>query len=92
LDPCCNICPSDQIKTYSVDQIFHQCGESCIYEKDFWMYKIFEWGLKKADSRDQRICEELNYHYDKTESHGIPGVITIILDMYKPNTANQNIL
>ena len=53
LDKCCLNCSSPNpsiIKTYSIDNIFHHCGESCIDGNKFWLYKIFEAGLKKADN------------------------------------------
>ena len=82
---CCQACPENQVKTYSVDHIFNQCGESCIDNKDFWKYKVFEPGLHRANATDQAVCAELGYaDYKDTDVHGIPEVITIAVDMFKP--------
>ena len=87
---CCNKCDESQIKTYSVDHIFNECGEACLVEKDFWKYKLFEPGLTKATAIDATPCADRNYTiYDKTDTHGIPHVLSITLDMYKPTKAEQ---
>ena len=51
-EACCNKCPDGESKYYSIDKIFHHCGESCLNDKDYWKYKIFEPGLTKADAAD----------------------------------------
>jgi len=83
-DLCCEKCPEGQIKTYSVDHFFNMCGESCMNESDFWKFKLFEPNLTKADAIDQGICSMIGFsEYVKTETHGIPGLEGITLDMYK---------
>merc|ERR1719266_1780250 len=80
--PCCVKCPDDMIKTYSIIPKNHLCGEACIYEKDFWEYKIFEPKLEKADHNDEHICAENKYiHYNTTEVYGTK-LLNITLDMY----------
>ena len=50
--------------------------------KDFWKFKIFEFGLTKATVDNP--CEELGYgKYEKTETHGILS-LKMTLDKYKP--------
>ena len=83
-DHCCGSCTDGKIKTYSVDHIFNECGEACMMEKDFWKYKIFEPGMKKAVSANATVCHDLGYsQYDKTDTHGVPGIISMTLDMFK---------
>ena len=89
LDVCCNKCADDEIKTYSIDHIFNMCGESCIKEADFWKYKIFEPGMHKADAIDQKVCEGLGYEYNNTDEHGIHGVFSVVVDLYKPVKAGE---
>ena len=62
-DMCCTVCGKNdtKIKTFSVDKVFNECGESCMEEKDFWKYNIFEPGLKKAESGDATPCADLGY-------------------------------
>ena len=52
--------------------------------KDFWKYKIFEPGMHKAVSGTATPCADAGYtQYDKTDTHGVPYVISMTLDMYK---------
>ena len=61
-DKCCETCPSDKIKTYSISSGgTHHCEESCIKENLFWWYNIFEWRLKKSGSNNETSC--LNHGY-----------------------------
>ena len=79
---CCDTCEAPLEKYYSIDHIFHMCGECCMHPKDFWKYKIFEPGLKK-DEDSNTPCADLEYTaYHKTETHGA-GPIKMTLDMYK---------
>ena len=89
--PCCNACSGDGIiKTFSIDKIFNMCGESCMASKDFWKYHIFERGLTKADDTTAHVCAEKGYHtYDSTVTHGIPGIISMTLDLYKPDSTPE---
>ena len=83
-DICCVACPEGQIKTFSIDKIFNMCGESCMAEKDYWKYKVFEPGMQKADSFDDKACEKQGYSvYKETDTHGVPHLISMTVDMYK---------
>ena len=82
-DPCCTACPDDQIKTFSIDTKGGHCGESCIPPGKYWIYKIFEPGMQKADANDQKVCAENGWpNYSMTETHGIPGVLTVQVDFF----------
>ena len=87
-DHCCGVCPEGQIKTYSIDKRHGMCGEGCCFDKDFWKYHIFESGLMKADSNNATVCHDLGYsNYDSTQTHGIPHILSITVDLYKPDNA-----
>lgn len=47
---CCTECTDGNEKTYSIDHVFNHCGESCSKPSLFWLYKIFEPGLIRANS------------------------------------------
>ena len=48
------------------------------------IYHFFEKGLTLATS--DTPCKDNGYSvYEKTESHGVPGLLTISLDMYGPD-------
>ena len=79
-DKCCDSCKLPEIKYYSIDTRFNHCGESCMDPKYFWIYKVFEKGLTKADSNTP--CKDLTYtKYFKTETHGVYP-ITATVDLY----------
>ena len=85
-DMCCEKCGvnDDKIKTYSIDHIFNMCGEACMEASDFWKYKLFEPGLTKVDRGDATPCHDAGYtNYYETDTHGVPHIITMTLDMYK---------
>eukprot|EP00662_Eupelagonemidae_sp_cell21_P042831 gene42831-8794_t len=78
-------CTAPLEKYYSVDAPHGGCGEACMDPKKFGTYKMFEKNLTKAT--DDTPCAEQftpdgrHYtKYSKTESHGIPGVLSIELD------------
>merc|ERR1719409_726953 len=53
--------------------------------KKFHIYKIFEPGLEKAPSDSVNICSEKGYpKYDSTVTHGVPGLLSVTLDLYAP--------
>lgn len=84
-DMCCLVCDKTPttIKTVSVDTVFNHCGESCIEESYFWLYKIFESGLQKVDKRDAMACEDLGFtQFYQTVTHGIPYIFTVDVDLY----------
>ena len=81
--PCCEVCPDDQIKTFSIDTKGGHCGESCIPPSKFWLYKIFEPGMQKADANDQKVCAENGWPtFYENETHGFPGLLTVSVDFY----------
>jgi hypothetical protein len=90
---CCGVCNADagEIKAFSIDHIFNMCGECCLQPGDFWKYKIFELGLTKADAVDSNPCSDAGYSvFKETDTHGVPGVITMTLDMYKKPAAQDD--
>ena len=94
-DKCCEVCGTDDpnnIKTYSLDKIFNHCGESCIPENLFWLYKIFEFGLKKADTNDAHPCAEIGYSiYTGTDTHGFKPIFSATLDFYDQPLSSEAI-
>jgi len=51
--------------------------------KQYWLYKIFEPGLKKAT--DNTPCGDNHYHnYTSTVTHGF-GPVKMTLDLYGPD-------
>lgn len=94
LPPCCQgPCTAPEEKYYSVDRIFNMCGESCMNPKDYWLYKIFEAGLTKAQSnfpcshQRSRVSGDGNFTvYYQTEVHGF-RYLNMTVDMYKPAQA-----
>ena len=88
-EPCCNTCDDPAMeKYYSVDHIFHMCGECCMDPSNYWLFKLFEPGLTKhGDSNTP--CSDLEYtSYVKTDTHGA-GPITMTLDMYKKEKTEE---
>ena len=85
--PCCHVCDSGKglIKAFSIDHIFDNCGECCLKPGNFWKYKIFELGLEKAGGVDATPCKDNGFTtYKETTTHGVPGLISMTLDMYGP--------
>ena len=79
---CCETCTVQSTKKYySIDTIFNRCGECCIDPDKYWIYHIFEPGLKEA-TVDHPCFEEGYTLYETTETHGAMG-ITVTLDKYK---------
>lgn len=86
--PCCKTCAEPLEKYYSVDVPHGFCGETCMNPKRYWIFKIFESNLTKAE--DNTPCSEQftphGGHYTKYQStvtHGFPG-LSITLDLYAP--------
>ena len=62
-DKCCVSCKLPEIKYYSI--VPPRCGESCLDPKDYWKYKIFEPGMKKAETNTP--CLDFGYgDYEET--------------------------
>ena len=79
---CCVTCETEGTKKYySIDTLFNRCGECCIIPDKYWIYHIFEPGLKEA-TVDHPCFEEGYTLYETTETHGAMG-ITVTLDKYK---------
>ena len=75
--PCLVLCFR---RYYSIDNIFHMCGECCIDPKNEWIFKIFEPGLTLA--KDLTPCQENGYpFYNSTVTHGV-APISMTLDLY----------
>ena len=86
--PCCVKCDIQDgyIKYYSTVTKNKMCGESCIKEKDYWIFKLFEHNLTKAV--DNTPCADENYTvYENTEVHGF-GPIKVAVDFYGYNTTS----
>jgi len=81
---CCESCSDGKNKYFSVDKVHGKCGESCIKDSYFWLYRIFEKGLTKASSNTP--CADLKFtKYDETQTHGF-GPIKATVDLYNPET------
>jgi len=79
-ETCCEICPAGKEKYYSIDLKYNRCGECCMKSRDYWIFHIFEKGLKKAEN--EHPCSELGYNkYLETETHGAL-FIKMTLDKY----------
>ena len=84
-EKCCVECTNEnEQKFYSIDTLFDRCGECCFNPKKYWLYRIFEFGLKEAEV--DHPCQEAGYtEYEVTETHGAIG-IKMTLDKYKKPT------
>lgn len=81
---CCVVCPAGKNKYMSVDTTHNKCGESCMKDSLFWLYRIFEKNLKKATSATP--CADLKFtKYYETQTHGF-GPIKATVDLYDPAT------
>ncbi|CAD7964417.1 unnamed protein product [Amoebophrya sp. A25] len=79
---------SPKNKYYSIDHAHGFCGETCLYDWQYPILKVFEPGLTKVSSdeggRTARICAEKGYsQYSETVTHGA-GPIKVTLDLYAP--------
>lgn len=81
---CCSNCDIDggYAKYYSIAKIQDTCGECCMLPEDFKKYKLFEPGLKLADSNEP--CLDRNYStYKGTYTHGENSPLDpMVLDIY----------
>merc|ERR1712238_551895 len=78
-------CATGLIKAYSIDHLFHQCGETCLHEEDFAGFKYpFEIGLTRAGSVINP-CQAAGYDtFTKVTTHGDPlKIIQATFNMYK---------
>jgi len=88
-DPCCNTCVAPLVKYYSVDAPHGFCGEACMDPAKFGQYHLFEKNLTLAD-RDDACANQyapdgtLYTDYATTDTHGVPHVLSVTLDMYAP--------
>jgi cathepsin X len=84
-EPCCKSCTAPENKYYSIDKTHNMCGECCMKDSDFWLYKMFEPGLTKAT--DNSPCSDNHYsNYSSTVTHGF-GPVKMTLDLYSPDEA-----
>lgn len=73
---CCLTC-DNTTKYYSIAEF---CGESCIKESEYYLYKLFEHGLTKAETNTP--CLDNGYAiYNNTVTHGF-GPIKCDIDLY----------
>lgn len=80
---------SNKSKYYSIDHIFNMCGETCLYDWQYPLYKLFEPGLTKADEAGEAICAKKKYGvYKKTVTHGF-GPVKDTLDLYGPDETDE---
>jgi len=93
-ETCCvdDACVAPKVKYYSVDLKHGFCGEACMDPAKFGIYKIFEKNLTLSESLNP--CSEqftpfgTHYtEYNDTVTHGLPGVLTVTLDLYGPGPA-----
>merc|ERR1712137_1340155 len=88
-DPCCKSCEEPLKKYYSVDAPHGFCGEACMDPSKLSIYKLFEKNLTLADS-DSPCSEQFTpvgthyTEYSETVTHGLPGVLSVTLDLYGP--------
>ena len=83
---CCAVCHAPRSKYYSIDGAHNLCGESCILPALYPAFKVFEKNLTAAASRDDPACGGLGYkQYNGTVTHGVPGLLSIKLDLYAPS-------
>lgn len=89
--PCCKTCEPPLIKMFSVDHgPFHTpfCGESCMDPKKFKEYKFFEKNLTEAAGDPHPCAQQFTQDgghytkYTKTVTHGVPGLLSVTLDLY----------
>ena len=85
------VCTEGQVKGVSL--VFNNCGESCVSEKWYLLYKLFEWGMFKAESLDEPACANRGFHtYQYTDTHTIPLTdIGISVDFYLKDGATTDI-
>jgi hypothetical protein len=92
--PCCKSCTEPLEKYYSVDHgLFHApfCGETCLDPSKYNLYKLFEPNLTKAVDFPENTCAHqytpdgrFYAAYNSTVTHGVPGVLSVTLDLYGP--------
>lgn len=92
--PCCETCDPPKLKYISVDHgPFHPpfCGETCLEPSKFNIYHLFEPNLTKTDASHKGCAQEYTptggkYSvYNKTVTHGWPGILSVTLDLYSSN-------
>jgi hypothetical protein len=89
--PCCKACPEGKQKYFSVVSKQPLCGECCIDPSKEGIFHLLEKNLTKAT--DNTPCAEqfapdgTHYTvYKETESHGIPGLLSVEIDFYSPGS------
>jgi len=90
-DKCCEgSCELPLKKYHSVDVPHGFCGEACMDPKKFFIYKLFEKNLTLSDTespcpREYTPNGTLYTEYTETVTHGIPGLLSVTLDLYGPS-------
>lgn len=80
--PCCLVCEPGKSMYYSIDENTNLCGQTCINDNMYFLYKLFEPGLTKADHI--LICPRKGYEkYVSTVTHGV-FFLKDTLDLYEP--------
>lgn len=93
LGPCCKVCESPQAKYLSVDTHGGFCGEACIRPSHYKLFKLFEHNLTAATAPAPCSLEWTpdgrHYSaYNSTVTHGLPGLLSITLDLYGPGATS----
>merc|ERR1719194_305086 len=91
-EPCCLFCEAPLRKYYSVDVAHGFCGEACMDPAKFDTYKKFEANLTLVEEgTDNGPCaaqfapDGSQYtDYTGTHTHGVPGLLSVTLDLYAP--------
>merc|ERR1711862_969608 len=65
------------------------CGEACMDPSKYSQYKVFEKNLTLAiddtPCAEQFVPDATHYtDYQETVTHGVPGLLSITLDLYSP--------
>ena len=87
--PCCaGACSDGKSKYFSVDVKHGFCGETCMHDHSYPIFKLFEANLTKAtdDSPCKGQFTPFGTHYTEyngTVTHGVPP-LTVTLDLYAP--------
>ena len=85
--PCCaGACSDGKNKYFSVDVKHGFCGETCMHDHSYPIFKIFEANLTKAVGTDSPCKDQftpVGTHYtvyNGTVTHGVPP-LTVTLDL-----------
>eukprot|EP00928_Gymnodinium_smaydae_P066545 TRINITY_DN49538_c0_g1_i1.p1 TRINITY_DN49538_c0_g1~~TRINITY_DN49538_c0_g1_i1.p1 ORF type:complete len:175 (-),score=14.83 TRINITY_DN49538_c0_g1_i1:66-551(-) len=96
--PCCQKCEAPLKKYYSVDVPHGFCGEACMDPARIRLFKRFEANLTLVEEgTDHGSCVtqfapdgSKFTDYANTVTHGIPGLLSVTLDLYAPTDMPQH--